>query len=86
MVCLYRLASIAGLFAARVSSNHFDRVIVVEPEEWSLTQAAREGDGVTGTRRVVKDDISFETLVHERHRVWQYTSYHGASRDYRDTR
>ncbi|KAJ4487208.1 hypothetical protein C8J55DRAFT_451707 [Lentinula edodes] len=55
--------SIAGLLAARVCSDFFERVIIVEPEEWLTTE--------DGMRR-----FGWEQ-EHKRTRVMQYQSLHG---------
>ncbi|THU91061.1 hypothetical protein K435DRAFT_727686 [Dendrothele bispora CBS 962.96] len=54
--------SIAGLLAARVCHDHFERVVVVEPEAWLLTE-----DGV---------QVESWEQKHKRARVMQYTSLH----------
>ncbi|KZT31770.1 hypothetical protein SISSUDRAFT_1056272 [Sistotremastrum suecicum HHB10207 ss-3] len=61
--------SIAGLLAARVCSNHFTRVVIVEPEAWLSTTAGlahdpRVGEGVDGMK------------PNPRTRVMQYNSMH----------
>ncbi|THV03384.1 hypothetical protein K435DRAFT_852044 [Dendrothele bispora CBS 962.96] len=55
--------SIAGLLAARVCHDHFERVIIVEPESWLSTE-----DGV---------QVESWKQKHKRARVIQYTSLHG---------
>ncbi|KAF5358627.1 hypothetical protein D9758_007741 [Tetrapyrgos nigripes] len=55
--------SIAGLLAARVCHDHFERVIIVEPEAWLTTE-----DGVK---------VKSWTQDNKRARVMQYTSVHG---------
>ncbi|THU91057.1 hypothetical protein K435DRAFT_863771 [Dendrothele bispora CBS 962.96] len=55
--------SIAGLLAARVCHDHFERVVVVEPEAWLSTE-----DGV---------QVESWEQKHKRARVMQYTSIHG---------
>ena len=57
------LASIAGLFAARVCHDHFDRVLVVEREAWLTSE-----DGCV--------DQAW-TQEHRRATVMQYYSLHG---------
>ncbi|KZV87020.1 hypothetical protein EXIGLDRAFT_724163 [Exidia glandulosa HHB12029] len=69
--------SLAGLMTARVCSDHFERVIVVEPEAWALSDAAREGPLTTGTRTVETErGVSYTTATHKRTRVYQYLGYH----------
>lgn len=63
------LLSIAGLLSARVCSNHFTRVVIVEPEAWLSTTAGlahepRAGEGVNGIK------------PNPRTRVMQYNSMH----------
>ncbi|KAK7453513.1 hypothetical protein VKT23_011792 [Stygiomarasmius scandens] len=55
--------SLAGLLAARVCHDHFQRVIIVEPEAWLSTE-----DGIT---------TESWTQKNKRARVVQYTSLHG---------
>ncbi|KAJ4483586.1 hypothetical protein J3R30DRAFT_3698456 [Lentinula aciculospora] len=55
--------SIAGLFSARVCSDFFERVVIVEPEEWLTSE--------DGMRR-----FGWEQ-EHKRTRVMQYNSLHG---------
>ncbi|THU91062.1 hypothetical protein K435DRAFT_841195 [Dendrothele bispora CBS 962.96] len=55
--------SIAGLLAARVCHDHFERVVVVEPEGWLSTE-----DGV---------QVESWEQKYKRARVIQYTSVHG---------
>ncbi|KAK7016955.1 hypothetical protein R3P38DRAFT_2541121 [Favolaschia claudopus] len=54
--------SIAGLFAARVCHDHFERVLVVEAEPWVASEEGRRVDGWKQT--------------HQRSRVMQFTSLH----------
>lgn len=56
--------SISGLFSARVCANHFEKVIIVEPEEWVAV-------GEQGLQ-----DHHRESNAPKRSRVAQYTSYH----------
>ncbi|KAH7101153.1 hypothetical protein BKA62DRAFT_704391 [Auriculariales sp. MPI-PUGE-AT-0066] len=69
--------SIGGLLTARVCADHFDRVVVIEPEGWALSDEARHGRGYTGTREVHGDDGTYTTVTHKRSRIWQYTTFHG---------
>ncbi|KAF9061790.1 hypothetical protein BDP27DRAFT_1428557 [Rhodocollybia butyracea] len=55
--------SIAGLLAARVCHDFFERVIIVEPEEWLTSE--------DGMRRFGREQ------EHKRSRVMQYRSLHG---------
>ncbi|THU97261.1 hypothetical protein K435DRAFT_69481 [Dendrothele bispora CBS 962.96] len=55
--------SLAGLLAARVCHDHFERVIIVEPEAWLSTE-----DGV---------QVESWKQKQKRARVVQYTSLHG---------
>ncbi|KAJ4483585.1 hypothetical protein J3R30DRAFT_3698455 [Lentinula aciculospora] len=55
--------SVAGLLAARVCSEFFERVVIVEPEEWLSSE--------DGMRR-----FSWEQ-EHKRTRIMQYHSLHG---------
>lgn len=51
---------------ARVCSDHFERVIVIEPEAWALSDAAREGPLTTGTRTVETErGVSYTTATHK---------------------
>ncbi|KIY62532.1 hypothetical protein CYLTODRAFT_458908 [Cylindrobasidium torrendii FP15055 ss-10] len=36
--------SVGGLFAARVCSDHFERVVIIEPESWLTTEDGRRTD------------------------------------------
>lgn len=62
--------SIAGLWAARICADHFEKVIIVEPEAWLDTDEGRtpvydsNGDYIESSR------------VHARTRVEQYTAAH----------
>lgn len=61
--------SVSGLMAARVCSNHFSRVLVVEPEEWTTTE-----DGLSDDSR---DHITEDNKKpNPRSRVMQYISLH----------
>ncbi|KAI5116397.1 hypothetical protein M0805_005865 [Coniferiporia weirii] len=62
--------SIAGLWAARVAADHFEDVVVVEPEAWTATE---EGKGNTFSAEGAPIDSQRE---HVRTRVMQYTSVH----------
>ncbi|KAJ7210452.1 hypothetical protein GGX14DRAFT_625636, partial [Mycena pura] len=54
--------SIAGLLAARICHEHFERVVIVEPEAWVASEEGRKVDGWI--------------LTSQRSRVMQYTSLH----------
>lgn len=56
--------SIAGLLAARICSEFFEHVIIVEPEEWLTSE--------DGMRRFAWKQ------EHKRTRVMQYQSLHGS--------
>ncbi|EJD45017.1 hypothetical protein AURDEDRAFT_184878 [Auricularia subglabra TFB-10046 SS5] len=69
--------SIAGLVTARVLRDHFERVVVVEPEAFTFTPEAVDGE-LYGTREVL-DGVRGETyqaVAHSRSRVWQYCAMH----------
>ncbi|KAJ7210450.1 hypothetical protein GGX14DRAFT_520458 [Mycena pura] len=55
--------SIAGLLAARICHEHFERVVIVEPEPWVASEEGRKVDGWV--------------LTSQRSRVMQYASFHG---------
>ncbi|KAK7450995.1 hypothetical protein VKT23_012672 [Stygiomarasmius scandens] len=55
--------SIAGLLSARVCHDHFERVIIVEPEAWLCTEDARRHDSWNQKNK--------------RTRIMQYNSTHG---------
>ncbi|KAK7453512.1 hypothetical protein VKT23_011791 [Stygiomarasmius scandens] len=55
--------SLAGLLAARVCHDHFERVVIVEAEAWLSTE-----DGIK---------VESWTQTNKRARVMQYTSLHG---------
>ncbi|KAJ7031092.1 hypothetical protein C8F04DRAFT_879219, partial [Mycena alexandri] len=55
--------SISGLLAARVCHNHFERVLIVEPEAWV---ASEEGRKIKGWDQKL-----------QRSRIAQYNSLHG---------
>jgi hypothetical protein len=61
-------SSIAGLAAARICHDHFERVIIVEPEAWLTTPEGWESDR--------------EPMKRVRARVMQYQSLHGKSAAY----
>ncbi|EJD37355.1 hypothetical protein AURDEDRAFT_188108 [Auricularia subglabra TFB-10046 SS5] len=67
--------SVAGLFAARICSDHFERVIVVEPEAWTHTVEARAPPRFD-TREVQGNGSPYNTINHKRSRVYQYTAVH----------
>ena len=63
--------SIAGLWTARICANHFDDVLVIEPESWLGTSEGRTN---------VYDENGTpmkEHRVHTRSRVPQYNAIHG---------
>ncbi|KIY62533.1 hypothetical protein CYLTODRAFT_383478 [Cylindrobasidium torrendii FP15055 ss-10] len=55
--------SVGGLFAARVCSDHFERVVIIEPESWLITEDGRRTDSWNQENK--------------RARVMQYNSLHG---------
>ena len=63
--------SIAGLWAARICADHFEEVIIVEPEEWLGTE-----EGATPVYDKNGDYID-SRRVHARTRVEQYGASHG---------
>lgn len=67
--------SIAGLLSARVCSDHFERVLIVDPEEWLST-----ADGMVDRHRELVDGQAIVTSLsppQKRSRVFQYTFMHG---------
>ncbi|KAH7104216.1 hypothetical protein BKA62DRAFT_615198 [Auriculariales sp. MPI-PUGE-AT-0066] len=68
--------SLTGLMCARVCSDHFERIIVVEPETWSLSPEACIESGVTGLREISKDGVMYNCMAHKRSRVFQHTFGH----------
>ncbi|KIJ42124.1 hypothetical protein M422DRAFT_31490 [Sphaerobolus stellatus SS14] len=63
--------SIAGLLTAKICGDHFDKVVIVEPEEWVTTE-----EGLHDRHRQALDNYSLEA-DHKRARVFQYTFMHG---------
>lgn len=61
--------SIAGLWAARVCLDHFDEVIIIEPEAWLATE-----QGITA---IINQDGEYKGNRHDRSRVLQYNAGHG---------
>ncbi len=57
--------SVGGLLAARVCHDHFDDVVIVEPEMWLNSEDARRTDSWNQGNR--------------RSRVMQYESFQGVS-------
>lgn len=68
---IYYFASIAGLWTARVLADHFEDVLIVEPEEWLSTE-----EGKSGVYNALGEAIE-DARIHKRSRVFQYTSIHG---------
>ena len=64
----YGNCSIAGLLSARICSDHFEQVIIVEPEEWVTT-----AEGLDNGHRTERSPLD----SHKRARVPQYASLHG---------
>lgn len=67
--------SIAGLFAARICADHFEKVVVVEPEAWTFTEEARQPANFD-TREVKTASGIYNTWNHKRSRVYQYSAVH----------
>ncbi|KAG9013578.1 hypothetical protein FRB94_001683 [Tulasnella sp. JGI-2019a] len=64
--------SVAGLFAARVCTDHFTSVVVVEPETWLNTT---ESESLPEPQyRISHDNV--RNLINPRARVMQYTQQH----------
>ena len=67
--------SVAGLGAARSCYDHFEKVIIVEPEAWLATE-----EGVTVPPRKTKvagsSTEKYMTPAHKRGHVAQWTSVH----------
>ncbi|KAF7310045.1 hypothetical protein MIND_00377500 [Mycena indigotica] len=57
--------SIAGLLTARICHEHFERVLVIEAEEWAASEDARAVDGWKAN------------MKHQRTRIMQFNSLHG---------
>ncbi|KAJ7066144.1 hypothetical protein C8F01DRAFT_694753 [Mycena amicta] len=57
--------SIAGLLAARICHEHFERVLIVEADQWAASEDARAVDGWKSNAK------------HQRTRILQYNSLHG---------
>ncbi|EJD46787.1 hypothetical protein AURDEDRAFT_164240 [Auricularia subglabra TFB-10046 SS5] len=68
--------SIGGLLAARVCTDHFERVVVIEPEGWTFTTEASEPPNLT-TRLVDSARGTYNAFEHKRSRIYQYTAIHG---------
>ncbi|KAJ7066149.1 hypothetical protein C8F01DRAFT_1365750 [Mycena amicta] len=56
--------SIAGLLTARICNEHFERVLVVEADQWAASEDARALDGWKSNAK------------HQRTRILQYNSLH----------
>ncbi|EJD37343.1 hypothetical protein AURDEDRAFT_188101 [Auricularia subglabra TFB-10046 SS5] len=67
--------SVTGLLAARICSDHFERVVVVEPEAWTFTEEAREPANFD-TREVKSSTATYNSVNHKRSRVYQYAAVH----------
>ncbi|EJD37341.1 hypothetical protein AURDEDRAFT_116817, partial [Auricularia subglabra TFB-10046 SS5] len=67
--------SVSGLFAARICADHFEKVIVVEPEAWTFTEEACQPANF-GTREVKSSTATYNTWNHKRSRVYQYSAVH----------
>ena len=64
-----RSGSISGLWAARVCADHFEDVLIIEPEKWVAEESGR-------TPLYGDDGEKFTTDFHKRTRVMQYRSTH----------
>lgn len=65
--------SVAGLLTARVCSDHFKEVIVVDPEAWLATD---EGDTLTEKDLTEASSNTLRAPCNKRARVAQYVSVH----------
>lgn len=66
--------SVAGLWAARICADHFEEVIIVEPEAWLGTEEGKSPVYDT-------DGVYVESnRVHARARAEQYTAPHSKCR------
>ncbi|EJD40405.1 hypothetical protein AURDEDRAFT_187036 [Auricularia subglabra TFB-10046 SS5] len=70
-----RGTAVIWLFTARICSDHFAKVVIVEPDAWTFTREAREPTAC-GTREVEGASATYRTLDHKRKRVPQYTAAH----------
>ncbi|KAH7097998.1 hypothetical protein BKA62DRAFT_714832 [Auriculariales sp. MPI-PUGE-AT-0066] len=71
--------SFAGLFTAHLLADHYTHIIVVEPESWIFTPAAREVPFAVMPTRKVTDEVTGEeytTFKSSRSRVMQFTAVH----------
>ncbi|EJD37346.1 hypothetical protein AURDEDRAFT_173620 [Auricularia subglabra TFB-10046 SS5] len=75
LLLVYLSTLVSGLFAARVCADHFDKVVVVEPEAWTFGQEAREPANFD-TRHFQGNSATYNTFTHRRSRVYQYTAVH----------
>ncbi|KIY64982.1 hypothetical protein CYLTODRAFT_424747 [Cylindrobasidium torrendii FP15055 ss-10] len=62
-----------GLLAARVCSDHFERVVIIEPESWLLTEDAQRKDSWNqdSKRARVMQYKSFQTTQHFVYKIFQ---------------
>ncbi|EJD40361.1 hypothetical protein AURDEDRAFT_139022 [Auricularia subglabra TFB-10046 SS5] len=67
--------SFAGILTASVCCDHFEKVVVVEPEIWTFTAEARERAAPV-TREVHGENATYNALQHKRTRVYQYAAAH----------
>ncbi|KIJ31555.1 hypothetical protein M422DRAFT_185693 [Sphaerobolus stellatus SS14] len=61
--------SVSGLLTARICSSHFEKVIIVEPEDWLLSQDAIQPD----TLAYLKNKL----IKNRRTRIPQWRIIHG---------
>lgn len=65
------MCSIAGLWTARVCADHFEDILVIEPELW--TTEDKDMENLYDKNGERKDGV----CANPRHRVVQYNSSHG---------
>ena len=63
--------SISGLWAARICADHFEDVLIIDPEAWLATEEGRTSVYDS------KGELIESGPRHERARVQQYKSLHG---------
>ncbi|KZV85963.1 hypothetical protein EXIGLDRAFT_841092 [Exidia glandulosa HHB12029] len=68
--------SIAGLYAARICSDHFERVVIIEPEPSTFSKDSRAQPNDVLRDVDVGDERKYKTVRHTRTRVMQYTAGH----------
>ena len=65
--------SVAGLLAAAVCGDHYEHVVIIEPEEWLNTD---EGITLPDGHQVRLNESGIPVEVNRRTRVMQYTTTH----------